>query len=91
MEPKIWPNAVWRARFGPRLHPKMTVSQAKAQVGKTVEVRYLDRYGNPRSASGELLEVEYLPMYGSNLVFDFGEIPLDKVVELVEAGFDKAA
>ncbi len=69
----------------------MTVSEAKDFVGKRVFVEYVDRNGSPCSDSGMLFDVEYVPMYGSNLVLDFGDIPLEKVCALVEESAKKAA
>lgn len=69
----------------------MTVSEAKEFVGKTVFVEYVDRNGLPCSGSGKLYDVEYVPMYGSNLVFDFGDVPLDKVCLLTDEAVRKAA
>lgn len=69
----------------------MTLQEAKALIGKSVEAQYSDRHGNLASNRGLLLEIEYLPMYGSNLIFDFGEVGLDRLVSLGEAADKKAA
>lgn len=64
----------------------MTLPEIKAFVGKRVVIEYLDRLGHKCVAEGSLWEVEFVPMYGCNLIGDFGEIQLDKVVSLVEFG-----
>lgn len=69
----------------------MTVPEIKNFIGRTVAVNYHDRLGNPCEATGLLLEVAYIPMYGSNLVFDFGEVALDRVVELCDLSAEAAA
>jgi hypothetical protein len=69
----------------------MDVHDAKAYIGKAVEVEYTDRLGRRASGSGTLLDVEYVPMYGSSLVLDFGEIGLERVVSLSEATRRKPA
>jgi hypothetical protein len=57
----------------------MTVSEAKSFVGREVEVHYFDRHGDECSAIAFLVDVQHVPMYGTNLLFDFGEISLDRV------------
>jgi hypothetical protein len=60
----------------------MGISEARAHIGSRLSVRYLDRNGGINREKGVLLDVEYVPMYGSTLVFDFGEVALDRVVQL---------
>lgn len=69
----------------------MTVSEAKEFVGKRVVVEYVDRNGAPQNGAGVLYDVEYVPMYGSNLIFDFGDIPLEKVCLIADDPAREAA
>lgn len=68
----------------------MTVSEAKAFVGKEVEVHYTDRRGDPCSAIAFLVDVQHVPMYGTSLLFDFGEVQIGRVVSMLDRK-DKAA
>ena len=69
----------------------MTLRDVKGFIGRTVDVTFKDRFGNLSRGSGRLLEVEYLAMYGNNLVFDFGEISIDRLVSLNEAAGKRVA
>ncbi|MCL6623177.1 MAG: hypothetical protein K6T17_00995 [Fimbriimonadales bacterium] len=68
----------------------MTLSDAKKYIGCKVQVEYADRKGLIQKAEGELLDIEFVPMYGSNAIFDFGEIALDKIVR-IQAPWEEAA
>ena len=69
----------------------MTLRDVKGFIGATVDVTFKDRFGNLSRSSGRLLEVEYVAMYGNNLVFDFGEISIDRLVSLSENAGKRAA
>ncbi|MCH8273223.1 MAG: hypothetical protein IH851_00335 [Armatimonadetes bacterium] len=69
----------------------MTLAEAKQHIGNRVEAEYTDRRGNVLTGFGELLDVEFVPMYGSSLVFDFGEVSLDRMVAMRDSPLDKAA
>ncbi len=69
----------------------MTLQDVKGFIGRTVDVTFKDRFGNLSRGAGRLLEIEYVPMYGNNLVFDFGEISIDRLVSLSEAAGKRAA
>lgn len=69
-------------RASSRGNQRMTLSDAKRYVGSKVQVEYADRKGLIQKAEGELLDIEFVPMYGSNAIFDFGEIALDKILRL---------
>ena len=51
----------------------------------------MDRTGAPQEGFGKLVDLEYIPMYGTNLMFDFGDVALDKVTAIVPRADDIAA
>lgn len=62
----------------------MTISEAKNYIGKRISIEYEDRNGQRRTETGVLMDVEFVPMYGGMLLFDFGDVRIDKVVTLSE-------
>lgn len=64
----------------------MTLSEAKSFIGKEVEVGYTDRHGNTQIATAFLVDVHHVPMYGTSLLFDFGDVGLDRVTTLRDNG-----
>ncbi|MEM4407679.1 MAG: hypothetical protein QXI19_02950 [Candidatus Caldarchaeum sp.] len=83
-------SLIQRRIAGSRGKLRMTLSDAKKYIGSKVQVEYADRKGLIQKAEGELLDIEFVPMYGSNAIFDFGEIALDKIVRL-QAPWEEAA
>lgn len=84
MEPSI------RAGFSGRKAKSMTVSEARNFVGKEVEVHYSDRKGDACSALAFLVDVHHVPMYGTSLMFDFGDISIDRVTNLIDRSVEAA-
>ncbi|MFN8139449.1 MAG: hypothetical protein U0R49_06595 [Fimbriimonadales bacterium] len=68
----------------------MTVSEARDYVGKEVEVHYSDRRGDECSAIAYLVDVQHIPMYGTSLLFDFGEVAISRVINMIDRT-DRAA
>ncbi len=62
----------------------MTISEAKTYIGKRLSIEYEDRNGQRRTETGMLMDVEFVPMYGGMLLFDFGDVRIDKVVTFSE-------
>jgi hypothetical protein len=62
----------------------MTIPEAKTYIGKNIFIEYEDRNGQRRTGTGVLMDVEFVPMYGGMLLFDFGDIRIDKVVAFSE-------
>jgi hypothetical protein len=59
--------------------PAMTVIEAKAYVGKSCTVTWLDRRGFEQVVNLHIQDLTYVPLYGAYLVGDVDEVCLDKV------------
>ena len=58
----------------------MLSSEARAYVGRTVNIEYADRTGRTSNETTEVYDLGFLPVGGPCLITDVGEIRLDRIL-----------
>lgn len=63
----------------------MLSSDARAYVGRTVNISYTDRTGKTSNETTTVYEFGFLPVGGPCLITDVGEIRLDRILSCSHA------
>ncbi len=60
----------------------MSFKEAQQYVGTTCEVAWRNRHGEIQTKQVFVTDVTFVPLYGLCLITDYGEIRLDRIVNV---------
>lgn len=60
----------------------MSFKDAQQYIGLNCEVAWRDRHGDVQTRNVFVLDVNFVPLYGICLITDYGEIRLDRIVNI---------